>query len=251
MTTLPLTAIRRLALLALVFGVWAGPIHSQEIPHLAPEAYHGQTGESEKLIDLGSSSIVASADTVATVIADDPAGNALMIEVKADENGYPGVRIPAPDGNWDLSAWQYINLDVENRGKDRLRLGLRADNPGADDNDQLRTFTLNEFAPGETKTLSLRLSATNWALDPPMTLVGMRESPGQAAIDTSNVVKLILFSVRPEQDEAFVIRDLRAEGPMNRVDSTTFLPFIDRYGQFIHTDWPDKAKTDDDLIRQL
>ncbi|MEM9253653.1 MAG: beta-agarase [Planctomycetota bacterium] len=38
---------------------------------------------------------------------------------------------------------------------------------------------------------------------------------------------------------------------MNRVDSTTFLPFIDRYGQFIHTDWPDKAKTDDDLIRQL
>ncbi|MEM1107860.1 MAG: beta-agarase [Planctomycetota bacterium] len=188
--------------------------------------------------------------TVAKLLPDTGSGPGLRLDMLADPTGYPGIALPAPEGQWDLTGWQFINIDIENIGDTRIQLGLRADNPDADDGPDRRTFTLNEFDPGETKTISLRLYATEWALDPPVSIVGMRETPGQAAIDPANVVKLVLFAVRPKDDGSIVIRNIRAENKMRRVDTATFFPFIDRYGQFVHTEWPGKAKTDADLIAQ-
>ncbi|MEM1011548.1 MAG: beta-galactosidase [Planctomycetota bacterium] len=222
-----------------------------EIPHQSPETYLETDAETKPLVVFDEDYVPnVGANTVATLVQGDAAGRGLRLDVAAAPGRFPGVVIEAPEGRWDLSAWQFINVDIENVGDTRIRLGLRADNPGADDDESLRTFTLDEVVPGETKTITLRLYATQWALDPPMSLVGMRVTPGEAAIDARDVVKLILFSVGPKQDESFVLRNVRAEGKVQMVDSSQFLPFVDRYGQFVHADWLGKAMTDDDLVAQ-
>lgn len=241
--------------LALVLFVACLPIglKGQAIPHQAPERYFAGKGNTLSLIafeEHANARILASPETAAVIRSDLGGSPALEVTTEPVTNQYPGVSLMGPDGGWDLSNWQFINLEVENLGDHRLSLGLRADNPGADEDASLRTFAINEFAPGERKTLSLRLSATEWRLEPPIDLVGMREAPGQAAIDPTNVVKLILFSVRPEHNERFLIRNVRAEGEMTPFDSDAFLPFMDQFGQFKHRDWPGKAKSNEDLLRQ-
>ncbi|MEM6391239.1 MAG: beta-agarase [Planctomycetota bacterium] len=237
--------------LALTITGFAQAQDASEIPHQAPESYLGGDTETMPLIVFDQDfTPQPNPKTTATLLPDDPAGPGVRLDIQPAPGGYPGISIPAPDGKWDLAEWQFINIDIENVGKTHLHLGLRADNPGAQNDASLRTFTLNEFAPGETKTISLRLYATEWALDPPVSIVGMRETPGQAAIDPRNVVKIILFSISPKDPQSLVLRNARAENKVRLVDAADFFPFVDRYGQFIHTDWPGKAKSDADLIAQ-
>jgi hypothetical protein len=222
---------------------------AQEIPHDAPLVYVGSDEPAQPLIAFDDSldaAAVGSGGATASLVSQDDASG-LLVQVTLENNQYPGVRLDGPEGGWDLSEWQYINMEVENLGDHTLRLGLRADNPGATNDDKLRVTAIDEFAPGESKTLSLRLNATEWALDPPLPLVGMRLAPGQSAIDPSQIEKLIVFSVRPEHDERFILRNVRAENRLTKFDSSNFLPFIDRYGQFVHDDWKGKIHSDADF----
>ncbi|MEM6551128.1 MAG: beta-agarase [Planctomycetota bacterium] len=237
--------------LAIPVGTVGQAQDASEIPHQAPESYLGGDGKSLPLITIDVN-YKPEPNPLATakLVLDNPDGTGIRLDFQAAPTSYPGISIPAPDGKWDLADWQFINMDIQNVGDERIQLGLRADNPGANEDPKRRTHAINEFEPGETKTISLRLYATEWALDPPVEIVGMRETPGRAAIDPSNVTRLVLFSVRPVNKESLIIRNIRAEGEMQRVDSSTFFPFVDRYGQFIHNDWPGKAKSDADLIAQ-
>lgn len=56
--------------------------------------------------------------------------------------------------------------------------------------------------------------------------------------------------------EAFVSRKIPPKsGPTGegqawtKLSAEEFFPFIDRYGQFLHKDWPDKVHSDADFVR--
>ncbi|MBB6429187.1 beta-agarase [Algisphaera agarilytica] len=191
---------------------------------------------------------VAGENTTVSLLAED---GALKAGWPAARNGYPGIKLHAPDGAWDLSSWRWIRLDVENTGAKNVRLGLRADNPGADDDDKRRMHVIIDVNAGQKQTISLPIYSTNWALDRSVELVGMRDTPGQCKIDPSEVVKIILFSVRPYQEESLVVSNLRAVGEVKKLELSEFLPFIDKFGQYVHAEWDGKAHTDEDLIAQI
>ncbi|MHC4678885.1 MAG: beta-galactosidase [Planctomycetota bacterium] len=67
-------------------------------------------------------------------------------------------------------------------------------------------------------------------------------------VDTSNITQMLFFVAKPRIDHVFEIRNIRAGGSVTVLDAKTFCPFIDEFGQFIHSDWPGKTHSLDELI---
>ena len=172
---------------------------------------------------------------------------------------WPGVTLKPPAGKWDLSVYNYLSLDVANLGAERLTLSCRVDNPGADGAKNCVTDGLT-LDPGKSGTLTVQIFPGPWKLSEPFELIGMRGYPTHAGkIDTSNVTQLVIFVNKPAPaasvlqskttgDNRFEINNIRVAGSVRTLDTKTFLPFIDEFGQFIHADWPGKTHSLKELI---
>ena len=77
-------------------------------------------------------------------------------------------------------------------------------------------------------------------------------------IDLKNVVKMTVGMNNPRKFDPSKVRRIFARGRPRSTEGIVswaklgvdgFFPFIDRYGQFIHRDWPGKVKSDSDLAR--
>ena len=161
---------------------------------------------------------------------------------------WPGVTLRAPQGHWDLSAFQHIEVEIENLDDEALNLFCRVDNPGADGTRHCLTESIGA-APGARATLTVRICATPWRFDAPLELVGMRGVPGGGGqLDTSNVTQLVLFLNMPTRDARFRIHRIRACEPIRQTFSAdAFIPFVDPLGQFAHGDWPGKIASEEAL----
>ena len=171
---------------------------------------------------------------------------ALRVET-GHEAPWPGVTLKAPAGQWDLSRYEYVSLDATNRGRESVTVHCRVDNPGADGTNHCVTDRL-ALAPGDTQTLTVRIFPVPWKLDEPVELVGMRANPVHAGkLDTAAVTQLVVFVPRPKRDHVFEIDNIRAGGRVAVLDASTFLPFIDKFGQYIHKDWPGKTHSVEEM----
>ncbi len=157
------------------------------------------------------------------------------------EAPWPGITLKSPDGKWDLSTYETISFEVANRGNEPVTVNCRVDNPGADGTNHCVNGNVT-VAPGASDTLTVRVFPVPWKLDAPLELVGMRAAPTHSGkLDPSNVTQLVLFVNHPKQDHTFEIGAIRASGHIQILDASTFLPFIDEFGQYIHKDWPGKT----------
>ena len=171
---------------------------------------------------------------------------------------WPGITLKPDRDRWDLSGFEYVIVDVRNVGEGRVAVSLRIDSPGPDGPnifDQAGT----DLDPGQETTLKLPIKH---GLPPALAprLFGMRGYPGglspKSGIDPENVVQLLVFVNRPSTDHVVEIDNIRAGGSYEAPEwlSATpeeFFPMIDRYGQFIHKQWPHKTVAEDDLKRHL
>lgn len=190
-------------------------------------------------------SVVIASDAKATVT--DAGG--LRIET-GQKSQWPGVTLKAPQGKWDLSPYEYITLDVVNRGGSPVTVYCRVDNPGADGTSHCVTEQVS-VSPGALQTLKVRIFPVPWKLDQPLELVGMRANPVFAGkIDTANVTQLVVFVSQPKENHVFEIDNVRAGGRIQILNGSTFLPFIDEFGQFAHRDWPGKMHSAKELIER-
>jgi len=164
------------------------------------------------------------------------------------EKPWPGITLKAPDDKWDLSVYEYISVDVKNVANEPVTVSCRVDNPGADGNKNCVTDSIT-LSGGEQGTLTVQIFPAPWKLSEPLELIGMRGFPVHAgSVDTSNINQLLFFVTRPSIDHVFEIGNIRAGGSVTVLDSKTFFPFIDELGQFIHSDWPGKTHSVDELI---
>jgi hypothetical protein len=176
-------------------------------------------------------------------------GGTLRIEL-GHKAPWPGVTLKAPKGKWDLSPYEYVSLDVTNRSVQRLSVSCRADNPGADGTNHCVTDQIS-LHPGASQTLTVRIFPVPWKLDEPLELIGMRGNPvHRGKLDPANVTQLIVFTTRPTQDHTIEIDNVRAGGQVQVLDASTFLPFIDEFGQYIHKEWPGKTHTVASMLLQ-
>ncbi len=191
------------------------------------------------------------------------------ISLSSDEDGgslrvntghsarWPGITLKAPDGKWDLSSHKYIALDVKNVGSNRVNVHWRVDNPGADG---AKNCITNRIAldPGDKKPLKVFLhNSLPEHLAPK--LFGMRGYPGGLAkeqkIDPAIINQFLFFVNAPTIDYSFEISNIRSGGSYIppewlSMDEGEFFPMIDEYGQFIHKDWPGKAKSIEDFAQR-
>jgi hypothetical protein len=171
----------------------------------------------------------------------------------------PGITFRPPAGAWDVTGLSHVEARVKNVGKHALNVHLALDNPEANRTERkgccIGSVTI---PPGAEETLRTTISAR-----PPAALEtafrGLRGTPGGfqtrpgQGIDPTNVVGISVYVYQPGTDFEYEVSDLRAGGapafplPKNLDD---LFPMIDRFGQYVHKDWPGKTHSEDDLVEQ-
>ena len=170
---------------------------------------------------------------------------------------WPGVTLKAPTGRWDLAAFDHLTLDVKNRGANRVEVFCRMDTPGENGRRDFFQESLG-VEPGQKGILRVKFRRR---LPPQLTdkLFGMRGFPGgyvkEQGIDPGNVDQLLIFVSRPSEDHDFEIDNILAGGSSGEAaalprDPERLFPMIDRFGQFVHKDWPGKTKSTEDFAER-
>ena len=190
-------------------------------------------------------------------LSDREGGKALRVATGRKEP-WPGITLAAPQGPWDFSRFEYVAVDVRNVGGNRVTVSLRIDSPEPGGKRVFHQAGI-DVAAGQTQTLKLSIARR---LPPALApkLFGMRGYPGglknEGGIDAENIDQMLVFVGRPSEDHAFEIDNIRVGGnydppPWLSATPEQFFPMIDKYGQFIHGEWPGKTHSDQDLKRQI
>lgn len=121
--------------------------------------------------------------------------NCIKLEFSAAK-GYPGVRLPAPaNEEWDLTGCTSVESEVTNRGAKAVSLALRVDNPEGATKEPWITGLQVALAPGETKTLSVKLSPSKKA---------------SYTLDPAHVCAINIFAVKPGDASSVLIKNVKA-----------------------------------------
>ena len=113
-----------------------------------------------------------------------------------------------------------------------------------------------DLPPKSRGTIVCDLVPEPWRLDKPLELVGMRGYPqargGSHVFDLARVSSLHVFRKEGESIDGYRILSVdvskeKRERLVFKADD--FLPFVDRFGQFKHADWPGKVHSEEDMIR--
>ncbi len=223
-----------LAVVSVVVFGWCPKLRAAE--HTQPQV----------LFDFGAGFEVGSVITSDAKVALSGAGG-LRVET-GHEKQWPGITLKAPAGKWDLSKYEYVSVDVRNKGDGPVTVSCRVDNPGADGSKNCVADNIT-LAGRKAGKLTVRMFPTPWKLSEPLELIGMRGAPVHSGkVDASNIIQLLVFVAKPRIGHVFEIANVRAGGSMEVLDTETFLPFIDEFGQYIHKDWPGKTHSLKELI---
>ena len=190
--------------------------------------------------------------------------NAVLLRMPSAEWSC-GVRVEPPAGrrSIDLSGGKWLAVDVENRSATRqLRLTMHISSGGANSeaaDHAVANFTRNRaintgigLAPGEKGTMRILLPHPEIYSSP-------AGAPGPFLVDTHHINALEFQCQWPFEDEFRWVVDCRLSGlrlegepdAARAIPAAAFFPFIDKYGQFAHSEWPEKVHSDDDLRRDL
>ena len=166
---------------------------------------------------------------------------------------WPGITLKPANGIWNLSKYNQVAIDVKNLGDETVRVSCRIDTP---DFEGERVYYQEgiEIAPGvqATLTTTLRRRLPSELKDK---LYGMRGYPGgslaKQGIDPAQIDALLIFVADPKQEHHFRIDNIRAIGvaSLDRIPTTAdeLFPLIDKFGQYIHKDWPGKTHSEAEL----
>ncbi len=191
----------------------------------------------------------------------------MLVFTNKEKTDWPSV---AFQGNWSIDPNFVFVMDVENLGTNTMKVCCRLDSPGANPDKGIRTISQGfDLEPGEKKRCEIELP---YRLPKVLQdkLFGMRGYPGgvrgdtdgkvgEQSFDPRDLVCVRVFFPKPKEEHTVGIRRLFAgprEGKPSEILSRNaavqlppekFFPMIDKYGQYIHADWPGKVKSDADL----
>ncbi|MEM0964969.1 MAG: beta-agarase [Verrucomicrobiota bacterium] len=175
----------------------------------------------------------------------------LLVEAGGSE-AWPSITFSSGDDAWDLRGYFRVKVDVTNLGSLPLFAGIRLDSKSAGQtNTPQHAQGFESIEPGQTMTISMRLSTEDWIFDEPLPLVGMRRAPGIELMNLAAVEKIQVFIGHADEPRTFLIQNLRAEGTVEIRPTEGFLPFVDRYGQNKHKEWPEKIRDDGDFAKVI
>ena len=171
------------------------------------------------------------------------------------KNSWPGVRLDFNAGTFDLTPYGEIVVTLSNT-TDRactVNLSVKGSRQGVGPGGKV---TLLPHACGDIVS---QIRTMPWALDGPLALEGMNGKPlplggvaeaAGGAFDVSKASSFHIFFIQDAVPRGFSVRRVAVSGapmPQKVLSAATFLPFVDKYGQFIHDDWPRKIRSDENL----
>ncbi len=172
---------------------------------------------------------------------------------------------PAGSAHWDFSQAKYLAVDVENLSTDhQMRLTMHISSGSRNQNKD--TSGLNHtnntavavkkfrscntgigLNPGEKRTMKIEL--------PHSAIYGHPESFGRRVLDTDAINSVDFEMQWPFEAPAdglvnCRLSNLRLEGdaPLDaRIPEEHYLPFVDKFGQYNHSEWPEKIHSAEEL----
>ena len=167
------------------------------------------------------------------------------------EYRWPGVRMDFACGECDLSRFGRVLVAVSNTTDKAVVVSLSVKGVDVQGQTPGGMAVLLPHAAGE---ICVDLRNMPWALDAPLPLDGMRgfpKVPGEGStFDLRRVRSFHIFVTQRGVREGFCVRRVTAMQSyvkQKTLSAVGFLPFVDKYGQFAHDDWPGKIHDDGEL----
>jgi Beta-galactosidase len=165
------------------------------------------------------------------------------------------VRLVRDDGlNWNFSGVERLSINVRNSGSNPITVRVSISNSDASNLTGV-CQTAATLMPGQGQTLALRVVATpmepDYAIFKPFFKYYSHIAVRENTVDPTQVQSLAVWLDSPASDDAVEISDIRLVGRRSEdqrvAGQPAFFPFIDRYGQYVHADWPGKIHADSDF----
>ena len=207
------------------------------------------------LLTFGPTFALTTVTAKACEVANGGSADAPALRLTTAINGsWPGATLAAPGGKWDLSTYEYLSLDVRNIDSHDIDVFVRVDNPGADGHSHCMTERIGT-QPDQRVTITIAIKRVT---ESKIKLFGMNGFPqglhASGGIDPSNIIALTIFTEDHSRvSNTFEISRIRAFGTYHdpawiTMDEAQFFPFIDRFGQFVHQEWPGKIHNENELV---
>lgn len=157
----------------------------------------------------------------------------------------------------DLSQYLGVAMDIKNLGATGIAVEAQCYN----ENSKQINKSLLWLEPGETDTLFITFYRNAAAVPAYMNnyLKGMNGLPGGLLkhweiVDLTKVSNIDIFKQKGGGDFNITVDNIRAMGkydlPSEDALKNGYFPFVDKFGQYIHGNWPGKIKSAEDIMAQ-
>lgn len=169
------------------------------------------------------------------------------IRVRFNRVDWPNIYFTPTKHSWDWSAYAGLAIDVYNPEREPISVCIRVDNAGADGINNCGTACGTADSRKWT-TLKLWFGSNQ-----PSPFWGMRGTPDHGPLpqstklDPSKITAFQIFLPQPTKEHTLLVSNIRLFGTARQ---QVPLPFVDRFGQYIHAVWPGKLNSEDELIRR-
>lgn len=187
----------------------------------------------------------------ATLARSTTADGASAIEATFGPGPWPHVWfVPQDSGPWDWTRHAGMGMVVYNDSDDVVAAAIRVDNAGADGSHHCLTFRSTLPPRQPTRIEAFFPTAASDAL------WGMRGLPGQlprfegAPIDLAAITAFQLFLPSNAKVRRLLLSEIYAIPVSESLTGRLIppFPFVDRFGQFRHAEWPGKLHSEEELL---
>jgi hypothetical protein len=180
-------------------------------------------------------------------------GSTWRLSALVDAEGASVKLSPDQGKTWDLSPFARVTLNVRNVGASPITVRASITNPDA--KDLAGTCqTAATLMPGQSQTLDLRIMPTpedpGYDVFKPFFKYYSQVSVRDNTVDATKIDGLKIWLDSPKEGDSVEVSKLQLEGTGTK-GPVPFFPFVDKYGQYMHADWPGKIHSDEDFAVQL
>lgn len=186
-----------------------------------------------------------------TVVQND-ASDSIVVTCSGGVYGWPGVEIRPPKNGdaWDWSKVERLEVAVSNRSDvtERVTVGVGGEQ------ERILTHQTSGVPAHSVRKITVMLNCSPYATDGHVLPNGSMKSLIPCCNDSplAKTTIVTVYSEQPGTQHPFDfsilgMRTLRSANSPQVLHADSFCPFVDRYGQFKHGEWPGKIHSDEEL----
>lgn len=174
-------------------------------------------------------------------------GKALAVDFHKSD--WPNVYFSPAKETWDWSSASGLAVDIYNPESNPMRVYVRVDNAGADGMNNCAGTEISA-APKAWSTLRLYFNTGKPVLWGMRGLPGIGPAGSAKQIDLARITAFQLFLNQPKEAHSLTLSSFRLFGHGGGTGADVPMPFVDRFGQYEHADWPGKLNAESELARR-